>query len=90
MECKGEAVSKDPKEIPQSLVSVLESLCAACPRNAYTEKCPFPKFSGISVASRRALFSAMDMEQVAKLFALSTDCACPKDPSVRAPGGADV
>ena len=70
-----------PEKIPQSLVLVLDSLCSACPKKAYTEKCPFQKFQGISSSSRKALFEDMDMERVLRLFSLATDCSCPKDPS---------
>jgi hypothetical protein len=73
-----------PEKIPQSLVQALDSLCSACPKNAYTEKCPFQKFQGISSPSRKALFEDMDMERVVRLFSLATDCRCPKDPRVAA------
>lgn len=75
-----EASNVTPEKIPQPLVAVLDGLCTACPKKAYTEKCPFPKFQGISGPSRRSLFEGMDMDQVANLFAMATDCACPKDP----------
>ena len=72
------------ENIPPLLVDELTLLCRQCPKGCYTEHCPFGKFAGVSEASRRWMFEQMKPGQVEQLFALATDCVCPKDP--REPG----
>ena len=62
----------------------LESLCVSCPKGQYTEKCPFKLMKGISYTSRMSLLSGMDQSQIEGLFALATDCDCPKEKELRA------
>jgi hypothetical protein len=68
------------KRITDAEVATLDELCISCPKGCYTRNCPFQKLAGLTRSTRRSLFCEMHPEQYRHLFALATDCSCPRDP----------
>jgi len=67
-------------KISNALVNELDLLCMECPKGEHRESCPFKIIAGLSRASRRSLFAAMEISRVEGIFDLAEHCRCPADP----------